>query len=155
MGGFLVALLRAFVEEHDLGRVLAGFLMKTGPHLAGRVPDLLYVAREHEPRIRRNHLEGPADLVVEIVSAESTTRDREVKRREYELGGVREFWLVDPLEGRATFFVLEEGRYHPKPLESDGTLRSHILPGLWLRPEWLLAEPRPKIVDVLRRWGLA
>ena len=154
VGGFLYHLLAVFVEEHDLGTVLTGMLMKAGPHLAGRVPDILYLAREHEARLKRNYIDGPADLVVEIVSPESTTRDRETKRREYELGGVREYWLIDLLEGEATCFALEDGRYLPLALEADGRVRSRVLNGLWLRPEWLLALPRPKVKDVLRAWGL-
>jgi len=153
--GFLYPLLAMFVERHDLGRVLLNFLMKTGPHLAGRVPDILFVAREHEDRMRRNHLDGPADLAIEVVSPDSVTRDREAKFREYEEGGVREYWLIDPLEGRAHFFALEEGRYRPLPVGADGAVRSRVLAGLWLKPEWLLVEPRPKLQDVFRAWKLS
>ncbi len=155
IGGWLYALLRAFVEEHGLGRVLPGILMKTGVHLAGRVPDVLFLARENEGRIRRNHVEGPADLAIEVVSPDSEERDRETKRREYEQGGVREYWIVDLLRGRVTFLSLENGRYRALPVEADGTVRSRVIPGLWLRPEWLVAEPRPRLLEVQRAWGLA
>ena len=110
-GGWLYSLLRAFVEEHGQGRVLSGVLMKTGPHLAGRVPDVLFLSREHEDRIRRNHVEGPADLAIEVTSPDSEVRDRDTKRREYEQGGVREYWIVDLLRGEVAFLSLEEGRY--------------------------------------------
>lgn len=153
-GGWLYSLLRAFVEEHGQGRVLSGVLMKTGPHLAGRVPDVLFLSREHEDRIRRNHVEGPADLAIEVTSPDSEVRDRDTKRREYEQGGVREYWIVDLLRGEVAFLSLEEGRYRALPIEADGTVRSLVLPGLWLRPEWLLAEPRPKLLEVQRAWGL-
>jgi Uma2 family endonuclease len=154
VSGFLYHLLAAVVEERDLGTVLTGMLMKAGPHLAGRVPDILYVSRDHESRIGRNHIDGPADIVVEIVSPESTTRDRETKRREYELGGVREYWLIDLLAGEATFWALEDGQFLPVVLDPRGRLHSRALTGLWLRPEWLFAAPRPKVLDVLRAWGL-
>ena len=154
IGGFLYALLSFFVDRHGLGRVLTGFLMKAGPHLAGRVPDILFLARENEHRIRRNYIEGPADLVIEIVSPDSETRDRETKLREYEKGGVREYWLIDPLERRTTFYALENGRYLLIPVGADGKRASRVLPGLWLRPEWLLSEPRPKLAEVLRLWDL-
>ena len=152
--GFLYRLLSEFVEHHDLGRVLLGFLMKTGARLPGRVPDVMFVARAHEGRVLRSHLDGPADLAVEVVSPDSAVRDRQAKRREYEEGGVREYWLVDSIEGRALFLALEDGRYRPLPLGADGTVRSRVLPGFWLKPEWLLVEPRPRLVDVLQAWGL-
>jgi Uma2 family endonuclease len=155
LGGFLYRLLAEFAERHGLGRVLTGFLMKTGPHLAGRVPDVLVVSRENEHRIRRNYIEGPADIAVEIVSPDSATRDRETKLREYENGGVREYWLIDPLDRKASFYALEGERFVVLPIGADGEFRSRALPGLWLRPEWLLSEPRPKLAEVLQAWGLS
>jgi len=154
VAGFLYHLLAEFVEQRGLGEVLQGFLMKTGPNLAGRVPDLLFLAKEHENRLRRAYVDGPADLVVEIVSPESVTRDRETRRREYQEGGVPEFWLIDPLVRLATFLSLEDGVYRPLPVDSDGAARSRVLPGVWIRPEWLLDEPRPRLVEVRRAWGL-
>jgi Uma2 family endonuclease len=151
---WLSGLLAVYVEERDLGRVLVGFLMKTGPHLAGRVPDTLFLAREHESRIRQNYIDGPADLAIEVVSPDSTERDRKTKRREYEQGGVREYWIADPLARSATFFTLQDGRYQSMPTETDGTVRSRVIPGIFVRPEWLYAETRPKRLEVQRAWGL-
>jgi Uma2 family endonuclease len=152
--GFLYPLLSDFVEQRALGHVFLNFLMKTGKRLPGRVPDVLFLATEHEDRLRRNYIDGPADLVVEVVSPDSVMRDREVKRREYQEGGVPEFWLIDPLEKRATFLFLEHGAYRPLAVDSDGAVRSRVLPGVWIRPEWLLDEPRPRLVEVRRAWGL-
>lgn len=45
--------------------------MKTGSSLAGREPDLLFVSKGHLHRLKETYLEGPADLIIEIVSAES------------------------------------------------------------------------------------
>ncbi|RMF91334.1 MAG: hypothetical protein D6736_05350, partial [Nitrospinota bacterium] len=96
--GFLLAILSVYVEQKALGRVLgAPFQMKTGPELPGREPDILFVARESLHRLQTTHLEGPADLVVEIVSPESRLRDRGEKFAEYELGGVKEYWLLERL----------------------------------------------------------
>ncbi|GIX48435.1 MAG: hypothetical protein KatS3mg131_2646 [Candidatus Tectimicrobiota bacterium] len=65
---FLVRVLGAFVEQQGLGVVLsAPFQMKTGPELPGREPDLLFIARENLERLKETHLEGPADLVIEVV----------------------------------------------------------------------------------------
>jgi Uma2 family endonuclease len=154
VAGFLHHLLAEFVEQRGLGRVMQGFLMKTGSHLAGRVPDILFLATGHEGCLRRNYVDGPADLAVEVVSPDSVSRDREVKRREYQEGGVPEFWLIDPLANRATFLFLEDGAYRPLPVGPDGAVHSRVLPGLWIRPEWLLQEPRPRLAVVRRAWGL-
>lgn len=72
LGGFLLAILRPFVRERRLGAIrYEPFQMKTAPDLPGRSPDILFVARENRDRLRRTHLDGPADLVVETVSPDS------------------------------------------------------------------------------------
>lgn len=78
---FLLAILHAFVEHHALGEVL-GSRYVTRLARSGREPDLMFVAAAHHARITPTYLEGPPDLVVEIVSAESARRDRVEKRRE-------------------------------------------------------------------------
>jgi Uma2 family endonuclease len=151
---FLVALLRHFVERDQLGEVLMeAFQMKTGPGLPGRSPDVLVVTRENLSRLRATHLQGPADLVVEVVTPESRTRDREVKVEEYERGGVREYWLVDPRTELAEFFELRGGEYQAIPLGDGERFESSVLPGLWLRVSWLWPGQQPPLLEILRRWG--
>jgi len=153
--GWLRAILQLFLDEHPIGQLRGDpFQMKTGPDLPGRAPDLIFVATENLQRLHHTWLEGPADLAVEVISPDSITRDREEKFSEYEQGGVREYWLLDPQERKAEFFQLDEdGRYQPVPLDEEGIFRSQALPGFWLRPEWLW-EPLPRLLDVLREWGL-
>lgn len=153
--GFLVKVVGIYVEIHDLGQVLsAPFQMKTHPDLPGREPDLLYVAKEHLDRLKETYLDGPADLVVEIVSQESRLRDRGEKFAEYEAGGVREYWLIDPDEKRADFYVLgEDGRYERRRPQ-EGVYPSEVVKGFWLREEWLWREPPPRTLDVLKELRL-
>jgi Uma2 family endonuclease len=155
LADFLTAILTHFVEAHDdRGVILSSrFQMKTKARLAGREPDVLFLAEEHRGRLHENFLDGPADLAVEIVSPDSVTRDRVEKHREYEEGGVREYWLIDPGARQAEFFGLgTAGRYRLLPVEGDGSFRSVVLPGLWLRTDWLWR--RPPLMDVLKAWGL-
>ena len=152
---WLVSLLLPFVESRRLGVVLsAPFQMKTGPALPGREPDVIFVASERLGLLQENHLAGPADLAVEVVNPDSVTRDREQKFREYEEGGVREYWLIDPLRQQAGFYVLEGGAYRPLPIGEKGIVRSHVLEGLWLKVDWLWQDPLPPVLTVLRAWGL-
>jgi len=154
VGSFLIALLRLYLLSRPLGRVVyEPFQMKTGSDLPGRSPDILFVSNEHLHRLRSTHLDGPADLVVEIVSAESAERDRVQKFREYERGGVREYWLIDPEKRLAEFYQLgEDGRYERIFAGGEGVYHSAVLSGFWLRVEWLWQQP--PITDILREWGL-
>ena len=124
-----------FVEDKQLGAVrYESFQMKTGPNLPGREPDIVFVAKENVSRIKKNRLDGPADLVVEIVSPESQERDRIEKYGEYEQGGVREYWLIDPERQEALFYRRNaQGAYEPGPVGEDGLYESAVLPGLRLR----------------------
>ncbi|MDQ6964538.1 MAG: Uma2 family endonuclease [Mariprofundales bacterium] len=148
---FLTNLLSAFVELRGLGVVLsAPFQMKLRN---GREPDLMYVAREHVGRLKETYLDGPADLAVEVVSPESGGRDRGDKFYEYAEGGVREYWLIDPQARWGEFYHLLEGHYRPAFSGREGVYRSAVLPGFWLRVEWLWQEPMPSADEVLFEIG--
>ncbi len=153
---FLVGILDAYVAFRDLGEVLdAPFQVKLGPDLPGREPDLLFVAREHMERLKETYLEGPADLVVEIISPESAARDRGDKFYEYEAAGVGEYWLIDPEREQAEFYRLgPDGRYRTVLAEREGEYRSEVVPGFWLRVEWLWQDPLPRVMDVMRELAL-
>jgi Uma2 family endonuclease len=156
LADFLTSILRIYIESRGLGVVLsAPFLMRLPNIPSGREPDLLFVATAHVDRLKETYLDGPADLVVEIVSPESRLRDRGEKFAEYELGGVREYWMIAPDIRRADFYQLDsEGRYRLVEPEAGGRYRSAVLTGFWLRIEWLWQEPLPPVLTVLGELGL-
>ena len=150
--GFLEKVLGTFVEQHELGVVLsAPFQMKL-EH--GRAPDLLFVAAAHVDRLQETYLDGPADLVVEIVSPESVGRDRGEKFYEYARGGVPEYWLIDPQAQWAEFYHLAGHHYQSSFSGDEGEYTSQALPSFWLRVEWLWQQPLPRLLDVLRDLGV-
>ena len=154
--GFLLNVLEIYAEQHDLGLVIAApFQMKTGPELPGREPDLLFIARENLGRLESVYLDGPADLAIEVVSHGSRLRDRGEKLAEYEMGGVREYWVIDPEEQRADFHALAaDGRYERRRTDEDGTYPSEVITGFRLREAWLWQQPLPKALSVLKELGV-
>lgn len=142
---FLRWLFQYFLLRHPLGEYFGDPVqMKTGPDLPGRAPDLFFVANEHMDRLRPSFLEGAADLVIEVVTPDSGHRDRVEKFKEYESGGVREYWLLEPARRQADFYERgPAGEFQPIPLEQDGTFRSRVLPGFWVKVEWLWQSPLP------------
>lgn len=151
---FLDRVLGLFVERHDLGIVLtAPFLMRLGEN--AREPDILFVAAAHRDRLRPTYLDGPADLVVEVLSPESIGRDRGEKYVEYEAAGVPEYWLIDPQRQAAEFHLLDaEGRYRATALDAAGRHYARSLPGFWLEPAWLWHSPLPPVLQVMRALGV-
>ena len=154
--GFLLSILEIYVEQRELGQVIAApFQMKTGPELPGREPDLLFIARENLGRLKGVYLDGPADLAIEVVSPASRLRDRGEKLAEYEMGGVREYWVIDPEEQRADFYVLAaDGRYERRRTEEDGIYPSEVITGFRLREAWLWRQPLPKALSTLKELGV-
>lgn len=144
--GFLSGILGWYVEAFGLGEVLqAPVELRLLPGRVSREPDLLFVAERHRDRIGARRVEGAADLVVEVVSDHSEARDRVDKLGEYQSAAIPEYWLVDPRPAhhRSDFYRLIDGVYRPVGLDADGRFHSVVVPGFWLRPEWLWREPLP------------
>ena len=153
---FLTMSLGAFIEAYDLGQLLfAPFLMKLSTRLSGREPDLIFISKTHLDRLRDTYLDGPADLVIEIVSPESQARDRGEKFYEYEKAGVPEYWMLDQPRQQAEFYELDQdGRYQRIEIRDEGIFRSTVIEGLWLKVDWLWQDPLPTLMSVLKEWGL-
>lgn len=152
MVAFLLEYLRIYLGIVNVGKViLQGFIQRTSPDLAAREPDLMVVLNENLGRVQTTYLDGPADIVVEVVSPESIERDYGVKFREYELGGVREYWLIDPERRIADVYALgEDGRYHRRALDSDGRITSGLLPKFAVSPDVLWTTPKPNPIGTLK-----
>lgn len=151
VGGFLYSILRAYLESKDLGRlVLAPYVMRLAAIARGREPDLIFVQKDRVHLLTRHYLDGPADLAVEIVSPESNKRDRKVKFAEYQVAGVREYWLIDPDKQTAEFYQLDDDGYELAALDEEGFYHSQVIAGFTLRVDWLWQTPMPATLDVLR-----
>lgn len=146
---FLVKILSEFAQIHALGEVLDGpFQMKLGR--SGREPDILFVTRAHLDRLKPTYLDGPADLVIEVVAPESAARDRGDKFYEYREAGIPEYWLIDPNLEQAEFYQLDEaGRYQTAVVAEDGAVHSRAVASFWLRVEWLWQDPLPEASQAL------
>lgn len=151
LADFLLILLRLFIEAKGSGRVFsAPYEMRLPTQQSAREPDILFVAAEHQERLTVQRLMGPANLVVEIISNESVTRDRVEKWREYQEAGVEEYWIIDPRPGHesAEFWTLDEyGRYQAIPVDEKGIFHARVLPGFWLDTHWLWAEELPNTMQ--------
>jgi len=149
INSFLLALLRGFNEVHRLGTILpAPFQMKITR--SGREPDLLYLAAEHHDRLKGTYLDGPADLVIEIVSPESAERDRVAKFAEYQAAAIPEYWLIDPMHETADFYQLDDqGRYQAVFPDARGLYHARALSSFALRVDWLWRPSLPAVTDAL------
>lgn len=160
---FFFGLLLTYVRLTRRGEVLtAPFEMRLESIPSSREPDIAFIAEEHAPRVTADRVAGAADLVVEVVSEDSVTRDRRDKLREYAEAGVAEYWVVEGREGLSgtkLWILHNEGYYEEQVPDSDVLLRSRVLDGFWFDQSWLTRDLLPdplllalKIVpDALRR----
>jgi Uma2 family endonuclease len=152
IAGFLYKMIGAYVEHQQLGTTLnAPFKMKIPGY--GAEPDVLVILRENEGRLRKTFLDGPADLVVEVISPESVERDRVKKFGDYQTAGIPEYWLIDPERRTAEFYQLEDGRYELAATPDD-IYESRVLPGLRLPLEWRQRNSLPPLLEVLGWMGM-
>lgn len=59
-------------------------------------PDILFVRRDRTGIIGEMNLQGAPNLVIEILSPGTRSKDLELKRKIYASFGVQEYWIVDP-----------------------------------------------------------
>ncbi len=74
-------------------------------------PDIIFVCSSRFEVIGDANITGPPDLVVEVLSPGTRTRDLEVKRKIYAGFAVREYWIVDPEAETIEVLVLGKQRY--------------------------------------------
>ena len=91
-------------------------------------PDLLYIAKDRRP-IVRNHIEGPPDLVIEVLSPPTECRDRLEKLDLYARYRVAEYWMVEPKKQLFEFLINQQSRFVVIP-PTGGRYQSSRLPNI-------------------------
>lgn len=146
---WLICLLSDFLEIKDLGqvfgsRVAARLAQKSAPE-----PDIAVVKKEHAHRIKKGGIAGAPDLAIEIVSPESVERDYDKKRKLYQRYKMPEYWIIDEDMKKVTLLRLDSKGKYREIRAQKGILHSQVLPGFWVRVEWLWKATRPKKMDAL------
>jgi Uma2 family endonuclease len=89
-------LIQGYLDTHPGGEVLFAPVAVLLSEFNIFEPDLLYVSEARLRLLTENNLQGAPDLVVEILSPRTRSRDTHLKRDVYERTGVQEYWIVDP-----------------------------------------------------------
>jgi Uma2 family endonuclease len=59
-------------------------------------PDIIFISNENKDIIKKRGIDGPPDLVIEILSPSNEYYDIKIKKEVYEKSGVLEYIIVDP-----------------------------------------------------------
>lgn len=129
----LGAVLHGHVSGRKAGRVLTAPTDVVLSDLDVVQPDLLFVSAARASIITEKNIQGPPDIVVEIISETTRRTDEVIKRKLYERYKVPEYWVVDPeLETVKVHRLTNQGYARAAELskESNDTLTTPLLPGL-------------------------
>ena len=125
--------LDAFTESNQLGEVFVSPLDVVFDKGNVCEPDVIFVAKENKQIIGRRNISGSPDLVVEVVSKGLVMRDYIEKKNDYENFGVKEYWLIDPLNETIIVYALENNKYSIfSAVEEQGIAKSKLLDGFEL-----------------------
>ena len=156
LSDFLTAILRFFIEAKNYGRVISSpFQIKFDFRPSGRQPDIMFVSNENLHLVEKQYVDGKADLIIEIISPESIERETRIKFREYEMAGIKEYWIIDPNTRTAIFYGFDEnGKYKMLTISAEGIFESRVIENLWIKTDWLWQENLPNLMDVLKEWKI-
>jgi len=146
---FLMIVLGGFLDERGGGALRGSrFPMRLDERWSPE-PDLMVVREENLGRMGAQRLEGPADWVVEIVSASDLRFEEREKLPRYREAQIPEIWLIDPFAETVRVEALTPDGYGVATLH-HGRLDSTVLPGFWIDVAWLWPEPLPSTMACLR-----
>jgi Uma2 family endonuclease len=116
----LCGILFVYLQDHPIGDIyLAPIDLILSPTNVVQ-PDLLFLGNEKLHLVSERGIEGPPDLIVEVLSPTTEKTDRAIKSRIYAQFGVPHYWLIDPLEKRLEMFRLSRGRFRTSLHLEDG-----------------------------------
>ncbi|MCL1808364.1 MAG: Uma2 family endonuclease [Clostridiales bacterium] len=90
-------------------------------------PDILIVC--DKAKIEGKSCKGVPDMVVEVLSPSTLSRDRVLKFNKYLQAGVREYWIVDPDGKKVAVNILKNGEYVNKAYGEEETVPVNVLEG--------------------------
>jgi Uma2 family endonuclease len=140
-------LFEVYFEHRPIGELeLAPFVMKM--EKSSREPDLQLILNDSHAKLEETYTDGAADICIEVVSPSNEATDYGVKLREYEEGGVKEYWIIDPMRQECIFYRLNDAKIYKTIQSQDGVYHSPLLPDFQLDTSILWAKTLPKYSQV-------
>ena len=90
-------------------------------------PDLLVICGDFDRHGIR--YEGPPELVVEVLSDSTRSKDLFLKLYKYQNAGVKEYWIVDPKKQTVTVHYFDTEEYDPKRYDFQSEIPINISKG--------------------------
>ncbi len=129
-------LIQTFLDSKPMGEVFLSPLdVILDPKINQVQPDLIFIKKENMGIFHEHGwIRGVPDLLIEVVSKGTITRDTEEKYEIYQKYGVSEYWLVFPEQQCIEVYTLENSIYtiYCSTEKTNGKVVSKILTGFEL-----------------------
>jgi Uma2 family endonuclease len=99
-------------------------------------PDIIYISKDRFNIIGEKRIEGAPDMVIEILSPSTAYYDLKHKNNIYAKHGVKEYWIVDPMEKSIEVYENKENGFVLFDKATDkGEVKSKLLNGFAITVE--------------------
>jgi Uma2 family endonuclease len=93
-------------------------------------PDLIFISKERLNIIKEKNIQGAPDIVFEILSPSTAYYDLRHKKDIYAKHGVKEYWIIDPMEQSIEVYEQNNGAFEFSTKKvNNGKLSSMALKG--------------------------
>ena len=107
-------------------------------------PDLVVVC--DQAKLNGKHCLGAPDLVIEIVSPSTARNYTVIKFKLYKEAGVKEFWIVEPLNRLLSVHLLHNNEYKTSYYSDTDVVSVDVLEGCTIELADVFSEGPPKMV---------
>ena len=146
---YLNTVFRLYLEKNKAGKMYGSrFIMRLSKKWNPE-PDLFIVLPNNYSNIKDTYFDGPADLVIEILSKSTRELDLEKKLPKYLDSGVKEVWIIDPEKKELTIYHKTNQEKYNDP-QSDQFVKSTVLPEFNFRIKWLWHREEYPVIDILK-----
>ncbi|QWK19244.1 MAG: Uma2 family endonuclease [Hydrogenobacter thermophilus] len=93
-------------------------------------PDIVVILKDGKAKLTERGVEGPPDMVIEILSPSTAYYDLTEKKEVYERVGVKEYWIVDPKRKAIEVYNnnTEKGFELYSKAKGSGKVKSLVIP---------------------------
>ena len=116
---YLTTIIRLYLDHTVSGKVFGSRLVMKLSASWSPEPDIMIISKKNYHRIEDTKINGPADIIFEILSPSTRETDLIKKLPEYLKNGVKEVWIIDPENKSITVHYSESKLIFNNPQSDD------------------------------------
>lgn len=108
---FVASKFLGFIKGKNWGEVFVSLMDVYLSETETYQPDIFIILNDNTSIIEENRINGAPDLVVEILSPSTAYYDLRHKKNIYEKFGVKEYWILDPIQKILEIYTNKENKF--------------------------------------------